>query len=393
MWVLTPGLLPWHSAPVWSSGVFGIASASLMMSPLLAAGAAWQMHRLKVAGAWTAPHVRPRIVIALAPLIPAVVSALAASLALWLVVGPQLSGSPTPWERASAIALLPLLLLANTAVGAVLGALLRPVVALPVSAIGVWAVAAYPISMMPFNWRHMAGIHMSCCSINDAVAPAAVIGPVLATCAVLAAALLILAGGPGRRLPLGIGAAVAVSGLASSWFVVSDLGPDPVVDRPRSALVCVDSSRVEVCVWQQNASALPAAARAVDAVVRGLSDVNVSVPSVASEGRDPEWWFAVSADSDDEDRLHAVATGLVTPGRSPACADAGQPWLTATMHPALIAWVVLRAGGNPDRLAELVTPDVVAYAREKAALPAADQAEWFEANRRIAADCGVEPIW
>jgi hypothetical protein len=141
-------------------------------------------------------------------------------------------------------------------VGQALGRGLPEVVAAPVALLGSYVVLAFPRTFSEPLWlRHLVFVD-SCCNSPDQVSPRVLTAIALMSSATVAAGLLTAF--RGRRLAPGLVAGAVV--LAIAWnlgtSLVRDLGWSPATART-GEIECAPAGDGQVCVWPENAAALP----------------------------------------------------------------------------------------------------------------------------------------
>lgn len=143
-----------------------------------------------------------------------------------------------------------------SAVGQALGRGLPEVVAAPTALLGSYVVLAFPRTFSEPLWlRHLVFVD-SCCNSTDQVSPRVLTAIALMATSTIVAGLLATLRAR-RALPGVIGAATV---LAVAWTggtaLVRDLDWSPATART-GEVECAASADGEVCVWPENAAALP----------------------------------------------------------------------------------------------------------------------------------------
>lgn len=333
----------------WDSALLTGSSALLLVGPVAASVAAWDVGRLRRGGVLNAPVVRGRLVVVGRAVVPALALGVVGLTVAWALTVPGVVGAPGP--RHALLVATPLVVLVGAvSVGALAGATLPPWLASAACLVGGYIWFVYPPALEPLWLRHLTGYESGCCgswtqvTLGGAVAPG-----VLAAGATAAVAVLVRRGsswtGTGRRGPIRLLAAAcwAVAAAAAAAMVVP-LGPTPTEPRT-TPTACRDGQRVRVCVWPEHVPQLPALTQATDDVHAALEKAGLTVPTVASESTADRtaWVFGVSASTEAADWTEqAVAIGLlpswpedcILPSPLAIDLDAAGNWVLATIgHP------------------------------------------------------------
>ncbi|MER5354161.1 hypothetical protein ABT093_27980 [Kitasatospora sp. NPDC002551] len=392
----------------WVTPAYGLAAAghaSLALPFACAACAAcgaWEGGRLHRGGVFGRSPVRSAPAITAPVLLPvAVMGALgmAAALGTTALAGGTADGVPQP----GVLAVWAGLLLANTLVGSVVGRVLAPVVAVPLTLVSSFVLNAYPAAFDTYWPRHLVGGGLSdCCAVDQVLDGRAVVGSLVFSGAVCAAVVLLIRG-RGTLLAVAAALAVTAGGTAVGGWTVRDLGPEPVRARSAAALVC-DRERPRVCLWPELGGARAAVVRAeVRRVADGLAGQGIAVPEVFTMAGRPgpgEAGLGVPTDARPQDVAPAVVGGLLP--RVPDCARRGDPYPAAAAAGTAAAWLTARAdaagpqgaAGIPGAAAPVggrVTEADAARAAQLLRLPDGTQLAWYRATAAALADCGTLP--
>lgn len=168
----------------------------------------------------------------------------------------RLSSNASGFDGWQLLALAGLTAGGASAVGQALGRGLPEVVAAPTALLGSYVVLAFPRTFAEPLWlRHLVFVD-SCCNSTDRVSPRVLTAILLMAVSTIVAGLLATLRA-GRALPGLIGAAAV---LAVAWTVstglVRDLDWSPATARTGD-VECTQAADGEVCVWPENAAALP----------------------------------------------------------------------------------------------------------------------------------------
>ena len=328
-----------------------------------AATAAWEGARLRRT-VWWSPVVRSRLAIVVSAVLPSVAIGVVALLA---AVGVLLlrSGATVPDLTLIAVGTLDLVVWA--AVGFAAGLLLPVQVALPVGILLPFVWLAFVPAMNPVWIRHITGMFRDCCTLNQAMAPAAVWASVFADVGILAAAAVLVGGWTNARrhggsalsraVPLVASGLVLVLVLRAGVGLVSGMTYAPVVPRDPTLLTCHERSGLTLCLWPEHSPETDAlAAIAADVRAKWIA-AGVEAPAIFTEA-DPSVAPAGSlsyqvAGAAPDDVVLALADAI-TP-RQPECTD---PTSGASMGTTggiaaiwLQAWYAAAGGMSADRLA------------------------------------------
>ncbi|MFB6890338.1 hypothetical protein ACFCX4_13600 [Kitasatospora sp. NPDC056327] len=358
-----------------------------------AAAGAWEGGRLQRGRVFSRSPVRSALAVTAPVLLPVAVMGglgMAAALGTAALAGGTADAVPQPGP----LAVWAGLLLADTLVGSVVGRVLAPAVAVPLALTGGFVLNAYPAAFDTFWLRHLVGGGLSdCCAVDQVLDGRAVVGPLVFSGAVCAAAALLI---HRRGTPLALAAALAVtaSGIAVGGWTTRDLGPEPVRARPAGALVC-DGEQPRVCLWPELGGTRSAMVRAeVRRIADTLSRQGLAVPAgftMAARPGPGEAKLGVPTDARAADVVPAVVGGLLPP--APDCARRGEPYPAALAAGTAVAWLTARASGRdgPAPAAGRFTSADTGRAAHLLRLPDAAQLAWYRATAAALADCGTPP--
>jgi hypothetical protein len=188
--------------------------------------------------------------------VTAVHTLIATSAVTLSVVMISLDGDVSGTDGWQLVALAGLTIAGTSLVGQALGRLLPEVVAAPVAVLGSYVLLAFPRSLSRPLWvRHLVFVD-SCCNSPEQVSPQVLVAMAVTAGGVVAAGALLTIRGF-RGLP-GIAAAAATTALTlgAGAGLVEHLGWSPATTRT-GAVQCAEAGDGEVCVWPENAEALP----------------------------------------------------------------------------------------------------------------------------------------
>ncbi|MFJ4987165.1 hypothetical protein ACIP9H_25575 [Streptomyces sp. NPDC088732] len=212
---------------------------------LVSAASAWQGARFKESRVQdSVPYRRTGTVIAwtLTPVVAIGWLVLLVPVALAFAERPTL---PTP-ESLPPLLLGMALCAAHGVIGFAAGQWLKPALAVPVMACGVFLLVSYPHAMEPFYLRHMSGEYFAHLGFAETASAGSMVAHLLPTLAVAVA--VSLAWAPGHALLRGV-LAVALCGSATfvSYSIVKDWNYNPRVNVATVPTLCTGAAP-EVCL-------------------------------------------------------------------------------------------------------------------------------------------------
>ena len=400
--VLLAAIFAWNYQPTTSDPYAMALTAAgtitlAFVAPICAALGAWEGSRFRRAAWWQAPHVRSGAVIAAWSTGPVII---AGSVAVTLAVMLQLTRAGLFVPDARLLALTVLVIAAHTMLGFAAGLWVSVVIAAPAMLIVSFLWMAFLATIEPLWVRHLNGSLATCCGLQQDLAPAALAAASLVAVGMIASALLLIAQQRWSLVRGGIAVVVLAVGFAAGSAIASPLGPDPVIARDASALVCAkDPSGVEVCVWPEHAPRLDEVLGIAAGAVTAWDAAGIPNPRRFSEGAPADQAapaFGFSLESTGADIVGALAYSLLPP--RPSCADTG-PYPSASALDDLHAWFAAVAGMSAPDLAQRF--DVPAAPADRAPLdavralrerPRKVQQEWVSHNLEAARDCVGEPV-
>lgn len=370
--------------------------ALAFVAPICAALGAWEGARFRRAAWWGMPHVRSRAAIAAWSAAPVIV---AGSIAVTVASMLQLTKSGLFVPDVRLLALTVAVISAHTLLGFAAGLWVPVVIAAPAALILSFLWMAFPGAMEPLWLRHLNGSLSTCCQLAQDLAPAAVLAALLVAAGMVAAALLLIAQQAWSRVRGALSIVPLVIALAAGSVIASPLGPDPVVARHASALVCAkDPSGIEVCVWPEHVGRLDEVLGIAARAVAAWDAAGIPAPRRFTEVEpanrvDPVFGFRL--ESTGADIVGALAYSLVPP--TPSCADTG-PYPSASVLDDLEAWFAAVAGmSEPELVRRFDVPAApgdlrpLAVVRMLRSRPLAVQREWVIRNLEAARDCHGAP--
>lgn len=232
-------------------------SALTIVGPFVAASAAWEMQTLRqLWGRW---QIRRRWWSVLTGRLALVAtSGLAVMVLTYLVLipGPPNSASDLTYPALSILAVL-----SWTAAGAAIGLVAGRLIAVPLGLLVPYLAVTLPAGWEPLWMRHLTGNLFDCCSTSQVLDQRAAVASaaVLAAMAVVSLCLACVRLAPARATPAqiarpGVTAVIAVAAAAMLVAPATELGAQPVRERPPADLVC----RTAICLWPEDQGAFDA---------------------------------------------------------------------------------------------------------------------------------------
>ncbi|MEV0531998.1 hypothetical protein [Kitasatospora sp. NPDC050463] len=401
---LADDLTAWVT-PAYGLSAAGHASLALPFAcAACAAAGAWEGGRLHRGRVFDRSPVRSPLSITAPVLLPVAVTGglgMAAALGTTALAGGTMTGAVAPGVLAVWVGLL----LANTLVGSIVGRVLAPVVAVPLALVSSFVLNAYPASFDAYWLRHLVGGGLSdCCAVDQVLDQKAVSSSLAFSGAVCAAAVLLIRY---RGAPAALAGALAVTaaGVALAAQPAQGLGPEPVLDRPATALVC-DHGRPRVCLWPELGGTRAGPVRdEARRVVTTLAGHGVPVPATLTMAARPgpgEAKLGIPTTARVQDVAPGVVGGLLP--RAPDCARSGAPYPAGAAAGPVTAWLTAKATPDspaPDRTAPErtasngTTADTrgrfgaqdAALAEQVLRLPREAQLDWYLATTEALRHC------
>lgn len=226
-----------HDIAVSATLIFFVAG------PAVAAAASWEASRFRE---FLGDHSRSAVRVIFDRIVPLSATLPIAYLLAVFIRGPRASvvGEAVLWY----LLLYSLLVgLCWALIGAALGLSLRPIVAVPLSGILPYAWYAVMPATQPGPLRRVTGDMLSCCSIDSALDPRAILvaaGGIVGLCALVIGIAFFL----GRYAVSGAVAAVlACVCLGGSLIGAGRIDAFGIIDRDRGDIIC----RGEICAWPE----------------------------------------------------------------------------------------------------------------------------------------------
>ncbi|MET8579134.1 hypothetical protein [Streptomyces sp. NPDC005012] len=212
---------------------------------LVAALSAWSAARVREAGTWElAPYRRPWRIIgqAVGPVVLLGWLMFLGSVAWAFVQHPTL---PTPSS------LLPLLLVAILTVawamfGFTVGHLVKPLIATPVLACGVFILVAFPHGMEPFSLRHLSGEYLVSLGPAESATVESLVAQMLPTLGLVTATGIVVWTAWNFPIRALFALVVLIVPAVAAYGIVKDWGPNPSISLDVQ-LVC-QGEKPQVCL-------------------------------------------------------------------------------------------------------------------------------------------------
>lgn len=361
----------------WSSALMGLTQASLLSSSVMGAWAAWQGWRLRSGDVRGVPAVRGPLAILGHWFLPGWVTCAILPLASLVSVAP-LMGQPHPTDFLLVL-VATLQLLAACGGGAALGLALPRPVALPLAVLLPFLATALPESFSDVRWRHMAGMHGSCCSVDRQIDPRAIALPLVLYLTVNLGLAVLMASRTAAPKVL----AVALVTLTSAG-VHHAAGPlqdvDGQQDRLVSELVCT-GSHPRICLWPEQESQRPAVNQTARALVGVVSSTGIPAPTKISSHTTANHRYETTPGRVSRSDIDwAVASAIVVPS-FPQCAETSD-WAFPEVMNDLTTWLLVRTGS-------LSTSQAPPSLQKVLRRPLSQQNFWFRENMARRESCGV----
>lgn len=235
--------------------------------------------------------------------------------ALLLVIGVAAVGGITAWQLwLTSLASL----FAWTCLGMALGALLRPVIALPVSVLAAFGWFAFTPAIEPPWPRHLSGTWDGCCTTSSVPNVSVVAGVLLVAAGLcLTSAGLLWAWVHNRKPLIGWAAAMViplVATFAAAGVLTHDIGYTPT--QPRSDQVVCWPGDPEICMWPERRPYGESDGRDLRTITDHWSKLGVHIPKRLSEAtaepRDDTAPLIYNHTDTPAQRVRNLALGIVT---------------------------------------------------------------------------------
>ncbi|MET9774223.1 hypothetical protein ABZ023_08095 [Streptomyces sp. NPDC006367] len=363
---------------------------------LVAALAAWTAARVREAGTWQLAAHRPTWQVIAQALVPVVTVGWLMFLASAAWAFTERPTWPTPASLAPLL-LTWVLTVAWAVIGFTVGHRVKPLIAAPVLACGVFVVVAYPHAVQPFYLRHLSGEYFAHLGVGESATFESMAAQMMPTLGVAAAVTLVWA----RWKPVVriVSAAVLVVAPAlAGYSIVKDWDYNPSVNT-HVALAC-HGTEPQVCLPENGAHDLPEVHAQVAEAFRILDAyaITTSLPSRVEDqmaygrftqrntGRTVYMQLGIAHHKGGLDR--SIVTSAVQFG-----CDA-DPHLARTIH----FWLESKLGGiTPYARIAAGDPyytraqyrEAVATAERVSGLSTSEQKQWFDRTRTAA--CAGRP--
>lgn len=359
----------------YTVGLTGTALAAVfLVAPVCAAVAAWEAGRLRRAGWHVWPHARPMAVVAMRALTPVLAMGVVALSAALVVKFRSAGLLAVPDLRLVAKTLA--VLAAHVVLGYAIGLRVPTIIAAASVLLVDYAWMVLPAAMQPPWLRHLNGTWISCCAVYVDVAPTALAAALLMAAGLAGAGLTLLQRPHAGRIALAF--ALPVFAFVGASSLVNSMGPDPVVPRSDSALVC-SATEPRVCVWPEHESRLSEVSTAISRATASWKHAGFAVADIYTEqrtgGPSGSAVFGFSPQSRTVDVVGGLTTGIVPPGRcGPGAAPGHDP------RDYVRAWLLL-AGGITSAESG-VAPDVAQSVERQLNMSTDAQREWLMRRMR-----------
>ncbi len=370
-------------SPYWLDLSAKTTTSTLVLCPALAATTAWDSGRWRGVS-MTAARSSFQL-FGWAMTTAAAVTAVAVGVCLAFLLPKQ-----TPQVGSPVVGLL-LLPIAGTlgyaALGWVLGRLFYDLDATGLAFGLVWVWLAFSPTVQPFWLRNVSpNIGTSCCSIDQQLAPNALLGPALLSLGLLVAGALLAQWSFGR-VAVSIAAAVLVGSAAVSMWLVRDLEADPVEARS-GAQKCTSGEGTEFCSWPEHGDELAEAAARLEPAASAMREVGIDVPTRLREGvptgADGVQFSLEGARAADWTSSLALSPLADLP---PSCLESnGGYWPAGVLYDAVALWLLQTAGVDEESVAD-VDPTIAAEVQAIREGTGGEQAAWYAHTMSALRDC------
>jgi hypothetical protein len=344
-------LLP--SPPGYGTAATAAASGALpFIGAFVAACAAWEGSRLRRARIWGGPWARSGLHMAAGLLVGPVAAGLVATTAAVVVAHAGATAFP---PDLAIVGVLTLDILAYASIGFALGILAPAALAVPIAAVLPVLWLAFVPAMYPVWLRHLTGMYRDCCSLEQSLAPQAVLASVVLDVAFIAtASVACVVSWP--RLWRAVGAVgILAAGSLVGIRVASGLTFAPVMPRDASLLSCASGGGSEVCLWPEHAAAsTQILATIADVRTRWLA-AGIDAPTTFTEASGEHAPGAIEVHLRDPLSKDGVIIALAD-GMLPPLAGCGRATTGGIAIPYLQAWYAAAGGLSPTSLQGLDAP-------------------------------------
>jgi hypothetical protein len=365
------------------------ASSVFLIAPICAACSAWEAGRLRRAEWFGLPHTRSPLAVALASLAPGLLVGLAA---VWAAMAVKLLGAGAGVVPDSRVVVKTVAIItAHALLGFAVGLHVPVVVAAPAILLLEYCWMVLPIALQPLWLRHLNGAWFTCCSVSSDLALQAFVGVLVVAGGLASSALLLM-----RQRFAAPYAALAVAPTALAFALaaslVHGLGPDPVVARSVSALVC-SNGKPRVCVWPEHGGRLAEVSEIAAQASNVWRGAGVEIPAQWSEWSSfglEQRSFGFSLESRRSDIILSLAYSLLPP--YPTCAlDGRTPFRGGEAEPYGEAWLAEIAGVSRAEIDTRFGSDVLHAVDAVRSLPLDQQRIWLKRNMTALGTCDAAP--
>ncbi|NJO83107.1 MAG: hypothetical protein HC828_09990 [Blastochloris sp.] len=380
---LPPGWADPYPLALTSAG----ASMIRIIAPICAACAAWEGGRLRRAGCFDWPHVRPTAVLVMTMLLPTLVVGMlmVAGALLFKMIETGMVFIPD-W-RVLSMAII--VLLAHVLLGFAMGVRLPVVVSLPMVFLLSFGWMVIPDTLEPLWLRHLNGNWASCCSVDTNLAMQVLIGIFIVAVGMISMASVLLV----QRLmvwqvlvsimPLAIG-------LGVGSYLVQELDSSPTVARDESVLVC-STDQPRVCVWPEHETRLAEVVALATEASMAWQQAGLIVPDEFTEGAGDDRGigsFGFNMETDRDTLFNSLSRSVLPPVANCEGQGSVSPREVQTY---LVAWLNSVAGMPAEALVARANAQILDTIATVQLLPLEEQQIWFERNLIALEQCGVPP--
>ena len=386
-WLFITGMPPDWVDPYPLALTSAGASAILIVVPICAACAAWEGGRLRRAGWFAWPHVRPMAVLVLTILLPTLV------VGLFMIVGSLLFQIITsgflflPDWRVLSMAVI--VLCAHILLGFAVGVRIPVVVSLPMVFLLSFSWMVITDTLQPFWLRHLNGGWDSCCIVDTDLSPQVWVSAFIVAIGMISMASVLLL----QRLHLWqalVSIMPLAIGLGVGAYLVQDLDSSPTVARDESVLVC-STDQPRVCVWPEHETRLEEVVALATEASTAWQQTGVIVPDEFTEGTGDDRGigsFSFSMETDRYTLLNSLSRSLLPPVA--ICEGQGSVSPREVQN-YLVAWLNSVAGMPGEAITARANAQILDTIATVQLLSLEEQQIWFERNLIALEQCDVPP--
>lgn len=377
--------------PDWGAATGTLQQHGVLLVPITAAVAAWDVSRMRRTRSALLNRTIPRsqLTMALVDCLGALLAGCVGWVTTLLVMAGSVDGGRGPYW--SVILLGVFCFVPAVLIGAVCGMYLPRYLAAPLTAIGVWLAFAFGSGSENPLLVRLAVVNEACCDVDTQPIPATVLGQWLWLTGLTLGAMAIVAGSDRiRALPL---AGTAVAAVSSAMVMITGAGSALVEPRVPTSEACQTRGNLTVCLWPEHAGDAAAWLDAAGDFHTRFDDLGDLPRRYVERGLRPGAPDTVVITSippgtPRSELVGELAHKLIPP--PPGCAATGPgsygPFPAASSRSLLRGWI--KRTVHPDAPAhELVRDSETADLDRLSNLPRQRQIEWYRGVVAAHQDC------